>query len=86
MTFTKAAISNSKNRSATLKYQCTDVFFFTVGSTGAECTFAQTLLELLCISPEQSNIAPTLIVHSVGLTVVLIFPTLDHRCNFQCTG
>jgi hypothetical protein len=68
MTSTEAVISNSENRSATLKYQCTDAFFLTVGSTGTEGTFAQTLLELLCISPEQSDIAPTLTVHSFGLT------------------
>jgi hypothetical protein len=68
MTFSKAAISNSKNRSATLKYQCTDCFFFTVGSTGAEGTFAQTLLEFPCTSPEQFDIAWMLIVHNIDLT------------------
>jgi hypothetical protein len=47
MTFTEADISKSKNRSATLKYQCTDASFLTVSSIGAKGTLAQTLLELL---------------------------------------
>jgi hypothetical protein len=86
MTFTKAAISNSKNRSAILKYQCTQAFFLIVGSTRVEDTFGQTLLELLYTSPEQSDIAPTLTVHSVSLIDGTEFPTLDRRCNFQCTA
>jgi hypothetical protein len=68
MTSTEAVISNSENRSATLKYQCTDAFFLTVGSTGTEGTFAQTLLELLCISPEQFGITRTHTIHVVGST------------------
>jgi hypothetical protein len=71
MTFIEEAISNFKNHSATLKYQCTDAFFFTVsstgvftiGSTGAEGTFVQTFLELLCTS--QSN----LILHQRLLSI-----------------
>jgi hypothetical protein len=35
MTFTQAAISNSKNYSETLKYKCIDTFFLTISSTGA---------------------------------------------------
>jgi hypothetical protein len=76
ITFTEAAISNSKNNYAALKYQCTDAFFFTVDSTGAKDTFAQTLLELLCISAEQSDISLTLSVHSIGLT-----SGIEFSCN-----
>jgi hypothetical protein len=56
--FNEAAISNSKNHSATLKYQCTDIFFFIVGSTGVDGTFAQTLLQLLILHRCLLSIAP----------------------------
>jgi hypothetical protein len=54
--------------SATLKPLEHIEVFFTIGSIGAEGTFAKNLPELLCISPDQSDITPTLTVHSVGLT------------------
>jgi hypothetical protein len=84
MTFTEEAISNSKIHSTTLKYQCTDAFYLTIGSTGVEGTFAQNLLELLCILPEQFSIAPTLISIALVQLVLLAFSALDPRSNFQC--
>jgi hypothetical protein len=51
-----------------MKYQCTDIFFLSVGSTSAKGTFTQNLLELLCITPDQLRIAPMPNVHSVGST------------------
>jgi hypothetical protein len=51
-----------------MKYWCTDVFFLSIGSSGAEGTFAQNLLELICITPNQPRIALTPISHSVDST------------------
>jgi hypothetical protein len=46
----------------------TDAFFLTVRSTDAETHFAQNILELLCISPEQFGITRTHTIHVVGST------------------
>jgi hypothetical protein len=53
-----------------------------VGSTGAEDTIAQNLLELLCISLCQLVIASTPTVQRIGLTDAVEIYSLHHHTNF----